>query len=192
MDESTPHSWIGDPTVLGWSVTVAYLLTFLLLTANALKARSRNEPFSFWAFSSVIILALGVNKQLDLQTWFGASAKTWVQAQGLYEHRRTLQLAFVVTLAVGGLIVLWLLRRWIVRSGKRYRLVALGLAVSGVFVVTRAASIHVLDRLLGSADLTEALAATLEISALALMIFGAIRWRRRPKTLPERSKKGRK
>lgn len=179
MDESTPHSWIGDPTVLGWSITVAYLLTFFLLSANALKARSRNEPFSFWVFSAVLIFALGINKQLDLQTWFGASAKTWVQAQGLYEQRRTLQLAFVATLAVGGLLVLWLLRRWIVRSGKRYRLVALGLAVSGVFVVTRAASIHVLDRLIGSADLTEALAATLEISALVLMLFGALRWRRR-------------
>lgn len=177
MDLFAQPSWAGDPTVLGWGTTFAYLFTFLLLSANAFKARSRNEPFSFWVFSSVIIFALGVNKQLDLQTWFGASAKAWVQAQGLYEQRRTLQLAFVVTLAVVGLVTIFLLRRWIVRSGKRYRLVALGLAVSGIFVVTRAASIHLLDRLIGSVDATETLGATLEILALALMIFGAVRWR---------------
>lgn len=180
MDESTPHSWIGDPTILGWSITVAYLLTFLLLSANVFKARSKNEPFSFWVLGAVLIFALGVNKQLDLQTSFGASAKAWVQARGLYEHRRALQLAFVALLAVAGLVVLWLLRRWIVRSGKRYRVVALGLALSGVFVVTRAASIHILDRLIGSANQTEALAATLEICALVLMVVGAIRWRTKP------------
>ncbi|MFT5356858.1 MAG: hypothetical protein ACI9KE_004084, partial [Polyangiales bacterium] len=117
------------------------------------------------------------NKQLDLQTWLHRSGKAWVQAQGLYEQRRTLQLGFVAAIALGGLVTLWLLRRWIVSSGRRYRLVVLGLGVSACFVLTRAASIHVLDRMLGSVEGTEAVGATLEIAALSLIVLGAFRWR---------------
>lgn len=177
MHESPPHSWIGDPTLLGWGITVVYLLTVILLVANVFKARGRNEPFSFWAFAAVSVLALGLNKQLDLQTWLGESAKAWVLANGLYEQRRMLQLGFVVALALGGGIAVWLLRRWILRVGKRYRLVALGLGLCVCFVVLRAASLHGLDRLLGTQGASEMVGAALELTALGVIAFGGVRWR---------------
>lgn len=180
MNDVAPHSWAGDPTVLGWSVTVAYLLTFLLLAANMWRARANDEPFSFWLLASLVVFVLGVNKQLDLQTWLHQSAKAWVQSRGLYEHRRMLQLAFVAALALGGVVTIALLRKWIVRAGRRYGLVVFGLGVSVFFVVTRAASIHVLDRMIGSATATEAVGAALEIVALGLIIVGGVRGRSRP------------
>jgi hypothetical protein len=180
MNESTQQGWAGDPTLLGWGTTFAYLLTFLLLLANVRKARAGQEPFSFWLVASLAIFALGVNKQLDLQTWLHNSAKAWIEAKGLYEHKQTLQLGFVAVIALGGLATVWLLRRWIMNSGRRYRLVFIGLGVSIFFVVTRAASIYIFDPMIGSAEATEAVGATLEIAALVLIVVGAMRWRRRP------------
>lgn len=146
------HPGIGDPSVFGWVTVGAYVLAGALCAWCAIRAsRERRDPRQrrFWAVLAVVMLVLGLNKQLDLQTWFTEVGRDMARAQGWYAIRHQVQLAFIAVLAVLGLLSqVWLYR--ILRDfGAEVRLAAIGLAFLTVFVVMRAASFHHADMLLG-------------------------------------------
>ena len=49
-----------------------------------------------------LVCALGVNKQLDLQTLFTQLARDLAMAQGWYEERRRYQVAFIIAIGLLG------------------------------------------------------------------------------------------
>ncbi len=59
---------------------------------------------------------LGINKQGDLQTLISMVAREWIRDVGLYDQRRTFQLAFIIGVAavalVGCTAVCWVVARW--------------------------------------------------------------------------------
>src|SRR5687768_5262697 len=83
------HPGIGDPTFMGWVTVAMYFLAALLCAraAFALPPRSlKSQERVFWFFLCVVLLFLGVNKQLDLQTWLTLTGKRVAIAQGWYEQ----------------------------------------------------------------------------------------------------------
>jgi len=71
---------------------------------TALLAREKNggiksEPPAMWFASVVILFLFGVNKQLDLQTAFIQFGGQVALHEGWYEHRRQVQIIFVMLLA---------------------------------------------------------------------------------------------
>ena len=164
----------GDPTALGWATTLAYLALSVLLLSNA---KRKDESWTFWASAGLITLALGINKQADLQTDLSATVKSFLLEFGGYEHRRVLQLVFLGALALLALAGLYWMRRWF--AHERTRVSAIGLALMATFVVLRAATFHLLDRWFGAEKLTAILGATLEWIALLVVAWGGFRWRRR-------------
>src|SRR5688572_33006079 len=92
---------IGDPTLLGW-LTVAVYLAGAAICWKAAAASvgtrwptyTRGEPL-FWLVCAVFLLCLGVNKQLDLQTWFTVLGKSLAKDTGWYEQRRLVQACFI-------------------------------------------------------------------------------------------------
>jgi hypothetical protein len=148
---------IGDPTVLGWVTVAAYLLTALGCGLAAWREpmldgrrRTRGRPSRFWLILAGLMLALGINKQLDLQSLVTQIGRDVVRAMGLYSERRELQLGFIVAVAlvcVGALAgFLWAARRTLER---RWPAIAGILFILG-FVVIRAASFHHIDGFLGA------------------------------------------
>ena len=93
---------------------------------------------------------LGVNKQLDLQTWFTQTGRDLALAQGWYLQRRLVQEVFIIALTLGGLASgIWLYR--VLRDlGNELRWAALGLDFLAVFVIIRAALFYHIDELLHS------------------------------------------
>lgn len=148
---------IGDPTVMGWVTVVAYLLAS---TGCALAAwrepmadgtrRPRSRPSRFWMALAVLLLALGINKQLDLQSLITQIGRDVIRAWGLYSSRRELQIGFilVVGLVCAGTLG-WFF--WAARTtmGRRW-LAVLGMLFILGFVVIRAASFHSVDVFIGS------------------------------------------
>ena len=53
-----------------------------------------------WFGLSILLLVLGINKQLDLQTLLTALGREIAQENGLYESRREIQLIFVILFAL--------------------------------------------------------------------------------------------
>ncbi len=100
--------------------------------------------------TTALLIFLGINELLDLQTLLTAVGRAHAKANGWYEARRTVQLVFIVALviaaAVAGLTMLWFTRR----SQAALLLAYAGLVFIGLFVILRAASFHHLDVILGS------------------------------------------
>lgn len=144
---------LGDPGPMGLATTASYLAAGALCLHRARTSYRhpalRRKPCWFWLTCGLLMLALGVNKQLDLQTLFTDIGRQWAIAGGWYEDRRAVQGLFIKGLAAAGAGVL-LFALWFLRGARaHYYLALFGLAFTGCFVIVRAASIHHVDQFLG-------------------------------------------
>jgi hypothetical protein len=139
---------------------------------------------ALWAGLSLMLLLLGINKQLDLQSLLTEIGRIAARDEGWYEGRHTVQVAFIILLLLLGawaLRALWLFARGHLRETRLALLGALGLVL---FVAIRAASFHHVDLIIGTEVAGVDLNAWLENGAIACIGFGAARQigvaRRRP------------
>lgn len=149
---------IGDPTLRGWLTVGAYALGAGLAFRAAWVSAGQADPsldqadrrslVGFWFLTAVVLVVLGINKQLDLQTWFTEVMRDLAKEQGWYDARRQYQIVFILGIATIGLLATLtaaiLLRRILSRIG----VALLGLGVLCAFVVARAASFHHMDALI--------------------------------------------
>ena len=135
---------IGDPTFMGWLTVVAY---FGAAFACVVAHRKRRRAGHAWVWPSlcVLLVLLGINKQLDLQSWFTYVGKRTAIEQGWYEDRRPVQVAFIVTLATVGLVVGLVLLVRLRGALARFRWALAGTVFLIAFIVIRAASFHHVD-----------------------------------------------
>ncbi|MEQ8969302.1 MAG: hypothetical protein RIE73_02770 [Coleofasciculus sp. C1-SOL-03] len=172
---------IGDPTFMGWFTVVAYFITAVLCLICALPHRfvlplqrvSRNRWL--WGFFAIILVVLGINKQLDLQSWLTVVGKELALSQGWYQQRRMVQVQFIVGIAIAALILLTVIGRAIYTERQTYRLALLGLMFLSCFIVIRASSFHHIDSLLGWQLLGLRMNWILEIGGIACIAIAAVR-----------------
>ena len=130
----------GDPTPLGWLTAALYVFVGVLCLLVAARTRrlagGDNQAALFWLGIAAGLLALGLNKQLDLQTLLTQAAKQLSIQQGWYEQRRWVQAAFFVALAGALSWGIWNTQR-VIRSDRYARLALLGAGYAGVFVLLR-------------------------------------------------------
>jgi len=159
-DDGRWHPGIGDPTVIGWVTVAAYAVATLLCVMCARRERTEalirshdddGDPrrLVFWAGLGVAMLLLGINKQLDLQTWFTEVGRDMAKGEGWYDNRRAVQAAFITLLAgVGVISQVWLFL--LLRDfGGEVRWAGIGLVALTLFILMRATSFHHVDLLLG-------------------------------------------
>ncbi len=169
------HPKVGDPTVMGWVTVGVYFVSFVLALLVVRKADpSRAALRRFWFFLLWLMLFLGVNKQLDLQSFLTASARCIAKLQGWYEQRRPFQIKVVLfmgamALSVGGLM-LWQLRRDL----KRNWLALAGMTFVFGFVLIRAVGWHGFDQLINTRIVNIRLNWVLELSGLVLICLNAL------------------
>ena len=176
---------LGDPTVAGWVTVFAYAAAawfcaraFRRSAYAARKVTGPNDGTRAWALLTVGMVALGVNKQLDLQTAFTEAGRSLAMQQGWYEGRRVVQALFVVVVGAFALALsgwLWLQAR---RGNTALRRALVGVVGLAAFVVIRAASFHHVDLLLGRALAGLRLNVVLELAGIAWVAFGAASQRR--------------
>jgi len=141
----------GDPERLVWLTVAGYAVATLLCLWLAVRNwNQRPGPAAgrmglFWLAVSVVMLALAINKQLDIQMWVWRTGKRMARAYEIYEYRRAIQLTsfgVIVALATGlygG--YLWLLRGAI----REHALALFGVLFTTCYVVIRASSMHKVD-----------------------------------------------
>jgi hypothetical protein len=158
MAEIVDGRWrpgIGDPTFVGWLTVVAYLVAAAGCGRAAWRepmpgGRDRSRPSAFWLCVSAMMILLGLNKQLDLQSLFTSVGRRVLAGSGLYQERRHLQALFIGGVATSCVVLLGL-SLWLARRSLRYRWLALvGMAMVMGFVLIRAASFHHVDAFLAS------------------------------------------
>jgi hypothetical protein len=181
---------IGDPTFMGWLTVVAYGLA--AFTAWLAARRAGRAPGlaagsrSMWLLVAMLMAALCINKQLDLQSLFTAIGRVISKNQGWYEERREFQKWFVLgALGVSFLLtVLFIIRFrgfW-----KSHFLLASGLVFLLTFIVVRAISFHHVDMLLKHEVSGVRMNWFLELTGIGLIWLAAIWDWRNPRRISTR------
>ena len=134
-----------------WVTVVTYLIAALLSAGAAGQAavRCQARERRFWRITTVLLVLLGINELLDMQTLLTSVGRAHAIANNWYDQRRKVQFALVIILGVAaafaGLVMLRVTRR----SHATVRLALAGLIFIGLFVLLRAASFHHLDEVFG-------------------------------------------
>jgi len=169
---------VGDPDFVSWVITIAYFIAVGFCFWAWRRERAAKAPGLapfFWLAAAVLLVLLGFNKQLDLQSWVIEVGKEMAEDRGVYAHRRKIQLAFILLMAGGSLAALavtaWLLRRvW-----RRYWLAFAGFVLLAAFVLMRASTFNHVDEMVAheSWDIL-LLRNTMELTGVVLV--GARAW----------------
>jgi hypothetical protein len=195
LDQGLIGTWspgIGDPTVVGWATTVAYLVTAFtcrrvaLATTTALR-ESRRERKLWWALT-VLFLLLGINKQLDLQSAFTEIGRIVARRQGWYEQRQTFQrefIAFIALLGAGAVVAAFVAAR---SATPHLRVALAGAMLVVVFVLVRAASFHHVDVFIDRTWLGIRANWIFELGGIAIVFFAA-RARKLPTPAPKATRR---
>ncbi len=126
-----------------------FAASFSARAARQARLRCETRETMFWRSTAVLLVLLGINELLDLQTLLIEIGRANAEAYGWYGVHRKVQYVFVIALIVAavlaGAALLWVTRR----THRAVRLAIAGLAFIGLFVLLRAASFHHLDDLLG-------------------------------------------
>jgi hypothetical protein len=127
----------------------------------------------FWLLVLCAMVLLGINKQLDLQSWFTQVGRDLATAQGWYQERHSVQTTFIAALVLAGLIGMTAMALWLRWVFGRVAGAVLGLGFLVTFVAVRAASFHHIDRWLGYGVVR--LNWVLELGGIALVALSALR-----------------
>lgn len=166
------HAGIGDATIFGWVTVAFYLLAVVRCVTKANTSKKFGGNYQFWLYLAVFLLLLGLNKQLDLQSWFTETLKDSAQQHGWYEQRKPLQVAFIMALGFSMLITLVTFRLFLANTWRNYKLTWVGIFFLCTFILIRAASFHHVDLLINYEVLGLRLNVLLEIGAILLIILG--------------------
>ena len=183
---------LADSTTRGFEGHLASVLPLILALfvskRRMLTLPERQRVAALWLGLAIALLALGVNKQLDLQTALTEIGRMLARDEGWYAVRRKVQAAFIVVVAVTGL---WLFRALVnVAAGARGHLkqVLAGTVFIIVFVIIRATSFHHIDTLLGVRLEGFTLNWIIELGGIAFILVGAYREGRVAPPLPMKRK----
>jgi hypothetical protein len=148
--ELTWRLGVGDPTLAGWVTVAGYAITLALSCRVARSPRPAGTPLQtshilFWWITSALLLLLGLNKQLDLQTLLTDIFRIIARADGWYEDRRDIQRLFIGIISSASVVFMlgftFLIRQTVRRDGPAL----LGISFLVFFVLLRASSFHHLD-----------------------------------------------
>ncbi len=163
---------IGDPTVVGWLTVFAYFLTAFCCFKCGHK--NKKDAWIWWGLTFILVI-LGVNKQLDLQSWFTMIGKRIAIEQGWYEQRRLVQKDFIIGLIALSCAGFMFLMQGIGRKVKRFILPLFGLIFLMLFIIIRATSFHHVDQLLGWQVAGFRLNWFLELGGISCLLVAAIK-----------------
>lgn len=135
---------IHDASPFAWVVVLAYLAG-AIACGWAARFTELGRDRRFWAGTAMLLILLGLNKQLDLQTPLTEAGRWMAQQEGWYGSRRLVQATFVVALAAAAFVSLAALSAWLRRSSASVKLAAFGIVLLFGFILLRAASFHHVD-----------------------------------------------
>lgn len=145
----------GDPTFTGWLIFASYIAA-AFLCVKCIRVKNYNNIGSderrqriFWRGLSFVLIALAINKQLDLHTLFTDIIRAISLTQGWYESRRTLQLWFIAGFAVSSALLLSFFVLYFRSIIKENVFAIVGVFLIGLFILIRAASFEHADTFLG-------------------------------------------
>jgi uncharacterized membrane protein len=198
MTSSNGFFGIGNLSIVGWLTVILYFSAAIRCWIIARELRcaaddiEQAKELRGWRSITVAFFALGVSKQLDLQTVLTETGRFIAKFQGWYDQRRSAQIVVVAVVAVISLIAAIMLLRW-ARNAPVSTWLALAATIMLIaFLMIRAVSLHSFDRLIDARILGVRLNSIVEIGAIGA-VLAASYWRQagigssKPRSLQKRT-----
>ena len=131
-----------------------------------------------WFLLSLLFLALGINKQLDLQSALTEIGRMLAYRQHWYAQRQMVQVAAIAALAGVASVALLTVLVWARRFPSPTLLALVGMALVTGYVLIRAASFHHIDRFIGQTLLGLRWNWIIEMGGICVVIFASFSRRR--------------
>ena len=163
---------IGDPTVMGW-ITVAVYFTVAIICLKAATTENANKSEKhFWFYLTFFLMALGINKQLDLQSLLTQTGKDLAIAQGWYKDRRFIQMGFIILIGLLGVTGTIILLKTYRNANTAIKIAFVGCIILFVFILMRASSFHYMDIFINKELAGVRMNGILELGGLAIIGVG--------------------
>ena len=167
---------IGDPDFMGWFICGSYFACAILSLIDAFGNRiADRKSSSFWGMVGLLMILLGINKQLDLQTLFTEIGRQVARAQGWIDQRRIVQFWFIIAFGTVALASFFLFVRIKRDLFRRFKLAFTGLFILICFIVIRAASFHHFDEMLRFRLFGAKMNWLLELTGIYLVFIAGLR-----------------
>ena len=144
--------WGGeDPTAIAWACAVAYVVAGALCVVAGARLRLKPESLptdrGIWIALGVVLVLLGLNKQLDLHTLFVHAGRDAARALGFYNYKRQIEGLFFVGVTTGLGAIVWHQWRRLASFAVAHQAVVIGLGLIAIYTITRFATImHLAER----------------------------------------------
>ncbi|HZM05704.1 MAG TPA: hypothetical protein VFC44_22115, partial [Candidatus Saccharimonadales bacterium] len=138
------------------------------------RAHCKKASAQLWGGTAGVLIFLGINKQLSLQTLMIDIGRRVAVVGGWFEYRRVVQAIFCVAFlltVLGFLIFFAAATKWFIKENP---LAFIGISVLVFFVILRASTINHSDQLLGINLMDKAWAWILEVCGSALIAAAAV------------------
>lgn len=103
---------------------------------------THSEDKTGWRLIALALMLLGLNKQLDLQTWLIDYGRGLAQAEGWYPYRRAVQAGFLAVFGLSVIGALIIVRRKVRNFFAAHPVAAAGLVMLAAFIVLRAGALN--------------------------------------------------
>lgn len=165
---------MGWVTVGGYFAAAAIALA-VVLSADRFPEASRRREQLFWIGVVLFMIILGINKQLDLQSFFTATGRCVSKLGGWYEDRQPVQATAVLILLTLCLLIGVFLLRLLRGVASRYMLALAGVVFIAAFILVRAVGFTHMDALINTRIAGWRMNWVLELGGILLLAAGAIR-----------------
>ena len=167
---------IGDPHLMGWVTVTAYLAAAYLCYRAGRGGIGEQLPprvARIWYGLAVLLLALGINKQLDLQLLIRDLGKFALDAFAWQGKRHLIQSIYIGLVACGGMAIVGLLAWWARGAWRTVGGAFAGCVFLLCFVVVRAASLHLANLWLTCPFCSTDVSRLLELGGIAVIAASA-------------------
>lgn len=169
---------IGDPTLIGWITVAVYFITAIICLKAALQSSfdKENTVRNLWLFLTVFLIALGINKQLDLQTLLTQIGRDIAKEQGWYKDRRIIQISFIILIGLIGTVGITFLFKTYKNAESAIKITLSGCVILLAFILTRASSFHHMDIFIYMKFIGVGVNGLLELGSLIIIGLGGFRY----------------
>ena len=167
---------IGDPTILGWITVFAYFLVAIICIQAMTSVNSNKSENLFWLFLTIFLVALGINKQLDLQSLLTQVGRDFAIEQGWYKDRRTVQMIFIILIGLLGVTGTAVLLKIYWNANTAIKIAFSGCIILFAFILIRASSFHHMDMFINMKLADVRINGILELGGLAIIGVGGFKY----------------
>ena len=167
---------IGDPTIIGWVTVAVYFIVAIICLKAAFTSNYEKPIKNFWLFLTLFLIALGINKQLDLQSLLTQIGKDMAISQGWYKDRRLVQAGFIILIGLLGITALTFLIKTYRNANFSIEIALTGCIILFSFILIRASSFHHMDIFINMKLVGVKMNWLLELGGLAIIGLGGFRY----------------